>query len=222
MRFFDIVLSVSVIIVLLPLFVVVSLVLKFTGEGEVFFSQSRVGLKGSRINILKFATMVKNSPNMGAGSITSKNDPRILTVGRFLRKTKINELPQLFNILKGDMSVIGPRPHAPRDLEGVDPSVLEKILQVRPGLSGVGSIMFRDEENILNKFDDPRPIYDNIIAPYKASLELWYFHNRNIYMYWLLIVLTAYTVLFGGSGLLFKLFKDLPKPSDEMQNLMVG
>jgi lipopolysaccharide/colanic/teichoic acid biosynthesis glycosyltransferase len=220
MRVFDFFLSLIAILTLFPLFLFVCLILKCTGEGEIFFFQDRVGLRGRKIKVLKFATMLKDSPNMGAGTITAKNDLRILPVGRFLRKTKINELPQLINILKGDMSFIGPRPHAQRDLQGIDPFILEQILQVKPGLSGIGSIVFRNEENILNKFDNPRPIYDSLIAPYKASLELWYVRNRNIYLYWFLIIFTFYAVIFGGAGLLLKLFKDLPKPSDELENLM--
>ena len=109
-RLLDVILSACSIAILSPLFLPVILVLRFTGEGEIFFAQSRVGLGKKPMQILKFATMLKNSPDMGTGTVTLKNDPRVLPVGRFLRRTKINELPQLYNIFKGELSIKGPRP----------------------------------------------------------------------------------------------------------------
>ena len=109
-RFFDIFFSGLALIVLSPLLVPVVIILKFTGEGEVFYLQDRVGKDGKIFKLMKFATMLKDSPNMGTGTVTVKDDPRVLPFGKFLRKTKINELPQLLNILKGDISIIGWRP----------------------------------------------------------------------------------------------------------------
>ena len=106
LRFFDILLSSIAFIVLVPILLPVCLLLRFTGEGEIFYAQPRVGLNGRGFKLLKFATMLKNSPQIGAGAITVTNDPRVLPVGRFLRKTKINELPQILNILRGDMSLV--------------------------------------------------------------------------------------------------------------------
>ena len=126
-----------------PFIVLLSIILKFTGEGKIFFLQERIGKYKKKFKVIKFATMLENSPNIGAGSITELNDPRILPLGKILRKTKINEIPQLFNVLKGDMSLIGPRPHVERDLKGVDKEILDEILSTKPGLSGVASIFFR-------------------------------------------------------------------------------
>ena len=112
-RFFDILFSGIAILILSPLFIVVILILRFTGEGEIFFLQDRIGKGGNKFKLFKFVTMIKNSPDMGTGTITIKNDPRILPFGKFLRKTKINELPQLLNIFFGDMCIIGPRPLTP-------------------------------------------------------------------------------------------------------------
>ena len=174
MRLLDLILSLALFCVLVPIFIPIILLLRLTGEGEVFYKQVRIGKNRNKFEVLKFATMLKNSPNIGAGTITVRDDPRVLPVGRVLRKTKINELPQIINVLKGEMSLIGPRPHAERDLMGVDKNNLELVLKLTPGISGIGSIVFRDEEKILHSSDRPRLLYDNVIAPYKAELEIWY------------------------------------------------
>ena len=109
-RFFDIIFSSLALIIFLPIFTLVAVLLRFTGEGEVFYVQQRIGFNGREFGLLKFATMLKDSPNMLGGDITIKNDPRVLPIGRFLRLTKINELPQLINVISGSMSLIGPRP----------------------------------------------------------------------------------------------------------------
>lgn len=211
-RFFDILLSLLSLIVMSPLFLGIMLVLRFTGEKEVFFRQQRVGQNGEYFGILKFATMLKDSPNIGSGTITSKNDPRILPVGRVLRKTKLNEIPQLINIFMGDMSIVGPRPLAPRDLKGVEETVKAQVFLSKPGLSGVGSLFFRSEEKILQKLDNPRPLYDNVIAPYKASLEIWYAENKSFKLYWLIIMLTVVLIFVNKTKLIFWFFNDLPEP----------
>ena len=109
-RFFDILFSSICILIFLPIFITVSLILKFSAEGEIFYLQNRFGLKNKTFSILKFATMLKNSENIGSGTITLRNDFRVTKPGKVLRKTKINELPQIFNILLGDISFVGPRP----------------------------------------------------------------------------------------------------------------
>ena len=164
--------------------------------------------------------MLKDSPNMGTGTITSKNDPRILPVGKFLRKSKLNELPQLLNVLIGDMSLIGPRPHAERDLLGVEEGVKKIVLLARPGLSGVGSIVFRNEEFILQKFENPRAIYDDLIAPFKAELELWYVQNASIGLYIKLIFATLYALRSKNSDFIYRWLPELPKPPLDLQRLM--
>ena len=210
MRVFDIILSVLAMMLLSPIFISTAILLRFTGEKQTFYYQQRIGLGGKRFSIIKFATMLKNSPNIGSGSITVKNDPRVLPVGRILRKTKVNELPQLFNVLIGEMSFIGPRPHVERDLHGVPSEIKNITLPVRPGLSGIGSIIFRDEEVFLHSQSDPRKFYDEIIAPYKAKLEVWYVKNKGYYVYFSLILLTVIVVLTKRSDLAFRIFSDLP------------
>ena len=157
---------------------------------------------------------------MGSGTITSKDDNRILPIGGFLRKTKINELPQFFNVLMGEMSLIGPRPHAERDLEGISSSDLKIITSMRPGLSGVGSLVFRNEEDILSNFEDPRFFYDTVIATYKAELELWYFENRTFILNIRLILLTAYAVLFRKNIMLQGYFQNFPPVPEPLRNLL--
>ncbi len=220
MRFIDILLSLIALSTLAPLFLIVTIILRFTGEGEIFFLQERVGRYGKKFKIVKFATMLKNSPNMGSGTITAKNDTRILPFGRFLRKSKINELPQLINILIGEMSLIGPRPHAERDLLGVPQSILKNILLLRPGLSGLGSIVFRDEENFLQLFENPRPIYDEQVAPYKAQLEQWYFENYKLSVYFKIIYFTVLMLANGNPKRVYDSFIDLPEPPDDLRNFL--
>ena len=114
--------------------------------------------------------------NIGTGSITLQNDPRVTKIGSFLRKTKINELPQIINILKGDISLVGPRPLVTKTFSAYNEEVQSKIYNVKPGLTGIGSIIFRDEESIISavKDEDPHEFYKRVIAPYKGELEMWY------------------------------------------------
>ena len=218
-RFFDILFSGIALLVLAPLLVPIVIFLRFTGEGEIFFVQQRVGKDGKHFGLLKFATMLKNSPNLGTGTVTVKNDPRILPMGHFLRKTKINELPQLLNILKGDMSVIGPRPQAQRCFDAFSKDVQQEIIKVRPGLSGIGSVIFRDEENLLHGAKDHVDFYDNVIAPYKGDVENWYIRNQGLKNYFLLIFLTVWVVLFPNSPIVWSIFPSLPTPPPELQDI---
>lgn len=211
-RLFDICLSALALLVLTPLLLPIAIVLRLTGEGEIFFLQSRVGQGGKPFNLYKFATMLKDSPAIGTGTVTVKNDPRILPIGHFLRKTKINELPQLLNILLGDMSVIGPRPQTQRCFDAFTAASQAAIIQVRPGLSGIGSIIFRDEENMLHGKADSIRFYDEVIAPYKGALEEWYVVHQGLWVYLMLIALTAWVVLFPQSGLVWSVFASLPRP----------
>jgi lipopolysaccharide/colanic/teichoic acid biosynthesis glycosyltransferase len=210
-RFFDILFSLLAILFLLPLFAPIVIVLKFTGEREVFYRQERVGQFGSNFDLLKFATMLKNSPTIGAGEITLKNDPRVLPFGRFLRKSKINELPQLFNILLGQISVVGPRPMVPNTFIKYSPEAQSELKKVRPGLTGIGSIIFRDEEKFLEGKADPRKFYDEHIIPYKNKLELWYIKNNSITTYFKIIFVTAWVIIFSKSKISESLFPQLPK-----------
>ncbi len=215
-RFFDVFFSGLALLLLAPLLIPILVVLRLTGEGEVFYVQQRVGKGGRRFGLLKFATMLKNSPSIGTGTVTVKNDPRILPIGHFLRKTKINELPQLVNIFFGDMSIIGPRPQAERCFYAFPPDVQSEITKVRPGLSGIGSIVFRDEEELLHGARDQLAFYDRVIAPYKGALEKWYIENQGIATYFLLIFTTAWVVVFPTSRMVWSLFRDLPQPPAEL------
>ncbi len=216
-RFFDLLFSLLALFVLSPLLVPVMIILRLTGEGEVFFRQDRVGRNGQEFGLLKFATMLKNSPNLGTGTVTLKNDPRVLPIGRFLRKTKINELPQLLNILKGDMSVIGPRPQTRRCFDAFPARSQREIIRVRPGLSGIGSIIFRDEEELMAHAVDPDTFYDEVVMPYKGLLEEWYVQHQSLSNYFLLIFVTLWVVVFPNSELPHRLFEGLPKSPDQLR-----
>ena len=214
-RFFDIVLSVVGIVALSPLLVPVIIILLLTGEHYVFYGQKRVGYKNRQFKIWKFATMLKASPSLGTGSLTVKNDPRVFPFGRFLRKTKLNELPQIFNILLGDMSIVGPRPQMEVDFLKFPDHVQAVIYDAVPGMTGIGSIIFRDEEKWISDYDgDKHDFYRDYIAPYKGELELWYQEHLSAYTDAMLIFLTAWAVFFPESGLVFKIFRSLPPKPD--------
>ena len=209
-RSLDILLSGLALLVLSPLLVPVAIALRLTGEGEVFFIQQRVGRGGQPFGLYKFATMLKDSPNIGTGTVTVKGDPRVLPLGRLLRKTKINELPQLLNILKGDMSIIGPRPQTQRCFDAFPARSQAEIIKVRPGLSGIGSIVFRDEEELMHASAEPERFYDEVIMPYKGALEEWYVAHQGLWTYLAAIFATAWVVLFPKSDIVWKLFPGLP------------
>jgi lipopolysaccharide/colanic/teichoic acid biosynthesis glycosyltransferase len=215
-RLLDLILATLVFILIAPLLIPIMIVLKFTGEGEIFYVQQRVGLNGESFGLLKFATMLKDSGKMGTGDITLKNDPRVLPLGNFLRKTKINELPQILNIIKGDMSIVGPRPHTKKNFLLYSKSIQDVVTTQRPGLTGIGSIIFRDEENILESATDKLHFYQNVIAPYKGELEYWYAKNRDLFKYFIIIMVTALSILVPKNRLIWILFKNLPKPNDEL------
>jgi len=211
-RFFDIVVSLLVIIILSPLFIVLFPLLKLTGEGYVFYFQKRIGYKNKLFNIIKFATMLKDSPNMGAGLITLRNDPRLTPLGNFLRITKLNELPQIFNVLKGDMSFVGPRPLVDKTFEPYSDHVKSNIYTVLPGITGIGSIVFRDEEKLMTECKgDPKIFYNTFISPYKGELEMWYLQNRTFKTDFLILFLTAWQIIFPTSKLMNTFFKTLPQ-----------
>lgn len=213
-RILDVIFACIALAILLPLFIPVILILILTGENKVFYLQNRVGFKNKNFKIIKFATMLSNSENMGAGSLTLRNDPRVLPFGSFLRKTKINELPQIINIIKGDLSIVGPRPQMRVDFEKYPHEVQNKIYDVKPGLTGIGSIIFRDEESLISlasKNENPHDFYKRVINPYKGELEIWYQKRRSMYFDFQLIFITAWVVLFPKTRIYEKWFADLPK-----------
>ena len=212
-RLLDIFVSLISLIILFPVFIIIIIILRFSAEGEVFYFQERYGIRNSRFHIWKFATMLKNSINMGTGSITLKNDARVTKIGSFLRITKINELPQIINILKGDISLVGPRPLVTKTFMAYNEEVRLKIYNVKPGLTGIGSIIFRDEESIISavKDEDPHEFYKRVIAPCKGELEIWYQSKKSFFLDLKLIFMTAWVIFFPSSKLYEKWFKDLPK-----------
>lgn len=195
-RIRDVVVAMVAISILSPLFIFVGIVLLLTGEGEVFYKQPRVGKNRQVFKIFKFATMLKDSPNMGAGTLTMRNDPRVLPFGKLLRKTKVNELPQLLNILVGNMSLVGPRPLVPSGDSLYSEEEARIIRSVTPGLTGLGSLMLRDEEKYYAYREDAAAVYADVIAPYKASLELWYVRNKTFLLDTKIIFATALTIFF--------------------------
>ena len=209
-RFLDVVLSFLALVVLAPLLLPVIIILRFTGEGEVFYIQERAGRGGNPFGLYKFATMLKNSPNIGAGEITVRGDPRVLPIGKFLRKTKLNELPQLWNIFVGDMSVVGPRPMVLNTYAHYPESARQKLNTIRPGLTGIGSIIFRDEERYLADRDEPMEFYREHIIPYKSDLELWFVENNTLWLYIKIIFITAWVVIWPQSKIIESLLADIP------------
>lgn len=216
-RLFDFLIAFTALVVLLPLLLPVCIILLLTGEHEVFYFQERVGYKGRPFRIWKFATMLKNSPSIGNKTITVRNDPRVLPIGRFLRKTKINELPQLVNVLIGNMSIVGPRPLAREGYDFYPKGIKEKVYDSKPGITGIGSVIFRDEEKLTTYSKiPPRELYINHIAPYKGSLELWYQKHISFITDCKLIFLTAWVIISPSSNLPYRIFNDLPERPKEL------
>lgn len=210
-RLIDVAASFLAILVLSPLLLIIIVLLSVTGEREVFYFQERVGYRNRRFKIWKFATMVKNSPNIGTGTLTLRNDPRVTRIGRVLRMSKLNELPQLFNVLIGDMSLIGPRPLMVKDFERYSLEIREQIYDVKPGITGIGSVVFRDEELLVsNHPGDKFEYYKNTIMPYKGALELWYKDNVSFKTDMLILFITAWKVISPNSEAIQKVFPGLP------------
>jgi lipopolysaccharide/colanic/teichoic acid biosynthesis glycosyltransferase len=211
----DIIISSLALIILAPLLPLIALILRLTGEGEIFYIQPRIGKEGREFGLVKFATMLKDSPNLPGGDVTLADDPRVLPVGRFLRKTKLNELTQLWNVLKGDMSLVGPRPLVPAGFASYPAAIREEIETMQPGLTGIGSIVFRDEECLVANVKKPAlDCYYEDILPYKGQLEIWYKKNRSLSLDLTLIVLTAWSIFFPANRCCERLFKNLPERPD--------
>ena len=211
MRIFDIVFSLFAMIILLPFMIPIMIGLKITGEHYIFYRQPRVGRGGRDFNMLKFATMLKASPNLAGGDLTQKNDPRILPMGKLLRKTKINELPQLLNILAGQMSIVGPRPVVRNHYNFYSDEIKFAIEKIPPGLTGIGSIVFRDEESILDEVPGERGrFHDTVVAPYKGELEVWWTEHRGVMNYFKIILLTGWSLVSPRTKLWKTWFKGLP------------
>lgn len=215
-RLFDILVSGTILLILSPLLLTVIVILKLTGEREAFYFQDRVGFQGKNFKVTKFATMLKNAPNMGTGDITLRNDPRVLPVGKFLRKAKLNEVPQLWDVLMGNMSMVGWRPLMPQGFAEYSPQIQQEIVKVKPGLTGIGSLVFRDEEAIISKAADEgrdlRACYREDIMPYKGALEVWYVTHQGLWTDIKIIIATAVAVLRPGWTGYAGWFSGLPAP----------
>jgi len=176
-RIIDLFLSGLAIIILSPIFIIISILIKLTGE-DIFFLQERTGQSEKPFKLIKFTTMPKRSEKLGY--ITTSIDPRPTTLGKFLRKTKINEIPQLINIFVGNISMVGPRPLLKIHAELYPQNKRERIYSMKPGITGIGSLYFNHEDCILAATDNPHQYYEDVIMPKKAALELWYAQNWNI------------------------------------------
>lgn len=187
-RIFDFVVSLIGIIIISPILLIVAISIKLDSEGSVLFFQKRIGKDGKPFNIYKFRTMVTNAEKLGA-QITVGKDNRITRVGAFLRKYKIDELPQLFNVLKGDMSLVGPRPEVPKYV-ALYTEEERKVLEVRPGITDLASIRYRDENDILAEVENPEEYYINVIMRDKLKLNLEYIEKSNIFYDIYLIIKT--------------------------------
>ncbi len=178
-RLFDVVAATCGLVTLSPLLVGVSICIKLDSEGEVFFRQERVGKDGKIFKIHKFRTMTTNAYNDGGG-LTIGNDNRITSVGRLLRKFKVDELPQLIDVLKGDMSLVGPRPEIPEFMVLYSDEDRQKILSVKPGITDKASIELIDENEILAQYENPRQAYIDVIMPLKAKYYIDYVNNQSL------------------------------------------
>ena len=219
-RIVDILLSgIVLVIVSVPLAIVI-VILKLTGEREAFYFQERIGQFGKTIYVSKLVTMIKNSPNLGSQDITVRNDPRILPVGRFLRKTKLNEFPQFWDVLVGKLSLVGWRPLMPRGFYDYSKEIQQKIVKVRPGLTGLGSIVFRDEEAVITKAQaigrDLRTCYREDILPFKGALECWYVDNQSVLVDIKILIATAVAVLMPSWKGYRSWFRGLPSPESAL------
>ena len=203
-RVIDVLLSGVAMCLLPPLYVVVSVLLRLAGEGNVLFRHRRVGKGGAEFTLLKFTTMASGSAV--AGDITYGDDPRVLPVGKWLSALKIDELPQLWNTFRGEMALVGPRPLTARAFNCYSPRVQEIVKSMRPGVTGVGSLVFRNEDRILAQVSgDPKEYYDKVIIPLKGQLETWYFEHRSLHVDLLILACTLIAVPWRRSRLHLKL-----------------
>ena len=178
-RVIDIFFSLFGLGLLLPLFILLSILIKATSRGPVFFIQTRVGRAGKLFNMIKFRTM--DELQVPSNMISIKGDPRITKLGVCLRKYKLDELPELINVLLGDMSLVGPRPDVPGyadKLVGIN----RNVLKLKPGITGPASLKYLNEEEVLAKQDNPKAYNDEVIYPDKVKINLDYYHNQSIWL----------------------------------------
>jgi lipopolysaccharide/colanic/teichoic acid biosynthesis glycosyltransferase len=176
-RSFDFLIALTALLILSPILIAVALIIKIGSPGPVFYRGVRVGLRGVPFRIYKFRTMVINAEKMG-GSATAEDDPRITPIGRFLRRHKLDELPQFLNVLVGDMSLVGPRPEVQKYVD-MYTNEERAILELRPGITDWASIWNSNEAAVLEGSKDPEKTYEELIRPTKLALQLFYARNRS-------------------------------------------
>ena len=178
-RVFDLIFSVIGIAVLLPVYLIIALLISVDSKGGVIYRQERTGKEGKTFRVLKFRTMRPDSFNKGALTVGSR-DPRITNIGYYLRKYKLDELPQLFNVLWGEMSFVGPRPEVKKYTD-LYTKEQQQVLQVRPGITDYASIKYRNENDLLSASEDPEKLYIEEIMPEKLNLNLKYINDNNVF-----------------------------------------
>jgi lipopolysaccharide/colanic/teichoic acid biosynthesis glycosyltransferase len=192
-RFFDIIFSLLGLITFSPIFIVVAILIKLESRGPIFYRQARVGRNFVPFILYKFRSMYNDERNRGP-LITTGDDPRITKMGKFLRKTKIDELPQLYNVLKGDMSLVGPRPEVEKYVKFYEKEY-EEILTIRPGMTDISSLKFSNEEDILAKSDNSEHYYINVLLPQKINLSNDYIAKASFLYDLKLIVMTIIKIM---------------------------
>lgn len=191
-RAFDFIISTFALMFLSPLLITIALTVKLTSEGPILYPATRVGMNGKSIKVYKFRTMVMNADKIG-GSVTIKNDPRVTPIGRLLRKYKLDELAQLFNVWNGTMSFVGPRPEHPYYV-GMYTAEQQEILRVRPGITSPASLKYRNEEELLSG-KDTESYYVTSLMPEKLAIDIEYIQTSNIYTDMLIIFKTLWIVI---------------------------
>jgi len=210
-RIFDLFFSVILIVLLSPLFLGIMILLFFFNNGEIFYIQRRIGYAQETFGIIKFATMLKNSEFLPGGTITLRKDPRVTKIGKILRISKLNELPQLLNVFLGQMSFVGPRPLMKIGFNQYSADVRSFIYKSKPGITGISSVVFRDEEEWVTKSQiEPEKFYKELIFPYKGQLERWYFEKKSIGVDIMILILTMIKIILPHSYFEFMIFSSLP------------
>jgi lipopolysaccharide/colanic/teichoic acid biosynthesis glycosyltransferase len=211
-RFFDIFFALIILLVSSPFWLSIVIILAMFGNQKVFYFQKRVGKNNKPFYLWKFQTMTPHKETTGNGLLSIKDDSRVTKLGRYLRKTKLDEIPQLVNILRGEMSFVGPRPLIYTWFKMYDSDIQKRIYISTPGLTGVGSLVFRNEETLLaNCGINPHEFYKNTILPYKGICEIWYLEHRNIFIDIKLLALTVIMPFLQKNTDETKWFKGLPK-----------
>lgn len=197
-RVVDVLLATIGLTLLAPLLVAIAVAVRVTSSGPAIFTQERIGLHGRPFNLYKFRSMVAGASNLGP-QLTIGDDPRVTPLGRFLRRFKLDELPQLFNVLRGDMSIVGPRPEVPKYVALYPQDVRERVLSVRPGLTDQAAITL-DEERMLAHAADPELIYVSEVLPSKLALYEEYVATHGFLVDLAIIARTVHRITFGRAS----------------------